>query len=181
MDVALGHCALQTRQLDRALDFYENVLGLEKHFFLRREDGSIWLVYLRTKSGQFIELFNIPDGDFSPHNATFRHFCLIVNNIEQAAAELQEKKQDLYYGPTTMGNLAPSPFIKHMGKCGSYGFFICDPDGNQIEFHEFTPMSLQTMSPAQIQELQPLIDNNTYVLEAAWQGNDDAKFPQNKF
>ena len=42
-------------------------------------------------------------------------------------------------------------------------------------------MSLQTMSPAQIQELQPLIDNNTYVLEAAWQGNDDAKFPQNKF
>lgn len=177
MEMELGHCAFQTADLARAVDFYTNKLGLVQHFALRRQDGSIWLVYLRSSSGQFIELFNIPQGEFDNSRSTYRHICMVVKSIDDAARELQAKGLQLYYGPTTMGNKAPQPFEKQMGKCGSYGFFVADPDGNQIEFHEFTEKSLQRMTAAEIQKLQPLIDSNTYVPQAAWQGAEDARFP----
>ena len=62
-----------------------------------------------------------------------------------------------------MNKRAMVPFAKQMGKCGSYGFFVADPDGNEIEFHEFTDKSLQIMDDEKLSELEPLINSNLYV------------------
>ncbi len=165
MKMKLGHCAFRASNLERSIDFYVNTLGLTNHFTLRKEDGSIWLVYLRTSSGEFIELFDEP-GEYSNEHTAQQHICMIVDSIEKAAAEFNAKGISVYYGPTSMGNKASVPFKKNMGKCGSYGFFIVDPDGNEIEFHEFTPMSLQLMDDEKLKELEPLINSNQYVPEA---------------
>lgn len=171
MGYRLGHCAFKSGDLARSVDFYVNKLGLTNHFTLRKEDGSVWLVYLRTSSGQFIELFDDPGGNYSQEKATQQHICMVVESIDAAAEELQAKGLQLYYGPSSLGNKAPQPFKKQMGKCGSYGFFVVDPDGNEIEFHEFTEKSLQLMDEEKLKELEPLINSNAYVPEAAGQGS----------
>ena len=178
MKVEFGHSAFQTNNFDKMIDFYVNIIGLQRHFTLYRSDGTIWLTYLKAENGCFIELFDMPEGHFDNINSTHRHICFIVKDILEAAEEFHEKGITLYYGPSSYGNIAPYPFVPRMGKCGSLGFFIVDPDGNQIEYHQFTDMSLQMMSGEKIKEIEPKILANTYVPDAAWQGFENAKITE---
>ena len=54
---ALGHVALRCRDYQKMLDFYVKKLGCEELFHLDNDDGSLWLTYVRTAKGQFVELF----------------------------------------------------------------------------------------------------------------------------
>jgi lactoylglutathione lyase len=53
----IGHVALKVADIERALEFYRDRLGFAEMMRLNREDGSLWLVYLRITDTQFIELF----------------------------------------------------------------------------------------------------------------------------
>jgi catechol 2,3-dioxygenase-like lactoylglutathione lyase family enzyme len=61
--------------------------------------------------------------------STYQHFCLEVKDIEAVARELNEKGVDVT--PLKVG-------MDH-----SKQIWIKDPDGNPIEFMEYTEQSLQ--------------------------------------
>ena len=130
--IGLTHAAIRVSDMDRALEFYCRGLGLREKFRLTRDDGSIWLVYLQVGPRQFVELFpgasgpREDDGKAGPV-----HFCLEVDDIQAAYGQFVGR-----------GARAVSGEPK-LGADGSWQFWTEDPDGNPIEFHQFTGASRQ--------------------------------------
>lgn len=131
--IGLTHAAIRVSDMDRALDFYCRGLGLREKFRLTRDDGSIWLVYLQVGPKQFVELF---PGASGPREDDGRagpvHFCLEVDDIQQTYRELLSRDLPMRGEPVLGGD-------------GSWQIWTSDPDGTQIEFHQFTEQSRQTM------------------------------------
>ena len=159
----LAHAAYRVSNMERSLDFYCNKLGLKQAFTLYKEDGSPWLTYLRVTKGQFIELFYNDGSPIDNKGMSHKHCCLIVPDIEKAAAELQEKGVTVWYGPSDFNHPCEGKFVKQISKCGVYPFFVVDPDGNEIEIQEFTDVCLQLKTDEELAELEPLIRSNTYM------------------
>ena len=131
MITGLTHAAIQVTDLDRSLEFYTKVLGLPEQFRLTNDEGHPWLVYLKITDGQFIELFPTAKGaHVKPEGSAVVHICLQVDDIQEAYREL-----------TSRGLVAQGQPI--LGADNSWQFWIEDPDGNPIEFHQFTAESMQ--------------------------------------
>ena len=131
MITGITHAAFRVTDLARSLEFYSGVLGFTEQFSLTRENGDPWLVYLKIADHQFIELFPGAEGPFEkPANSALVHICLEVDDIQATYEEL------------TGRGLIPHGEPK-LGADGSWQFWTSDPDGNPIEFQQFTPESRQ--------------------------------------
>lgn len=131
MITGITHAAIRVTDLARSLEFYSGVLGFAEQFSLTRENGEPWLVYLKVAENQFIELFPGAEGPHErPATAAVVHICLQVDDIQQTYLEL-----------TSRGLVAHSE--PKLGADGSWQFWTNDPDGNPIEFHQFTAESRQ--------------------------------------
>ena len=127
----LTHIAVWVTDIDRSLDFYTRIPGVTEQFRLNREDGALWLVYLRVGPRQYVELFPRAEGPYERStNAGYAHFCLEVDDIQAMHRELTENG--------IIPDSAP-----RMGQDGSWQIWIRDPDGNPIEFQELTRESRQ--------------------------------------
>lgn len=131
MIIGLTHIAVSVTDLEKSMDFYTRQLGLPEQFRINGEDGSPWLIYIKVAENQFIELF---PGASGPRNecktAGLVHICLQVDDIHKTYEELTAR------GVSTNGE----PFIA----CdNTWQFWTADPDGNPIEFHQFTAESMQ--------------------------------------
>jgi lactoylglutathione lyase len=142
--VSLGHIALRCKDVDAMRSFYVGQLGCEELFHLDNDDGSLWLTYIRTAQGQYVELFPIDykgkndAREFSPH-----HFCFEVDDFVGYVKLLREKGVEVYDGPYLYHGVMGAPEARAKGMCGSLCAFIKDPEGNDIEIMEFTPDSMQ--------------------------------------
>ncbi|MCL2701649.1 MAG: VOC family protein [Phycisphaerae bacterium] len=124
----LAHVCFVVRDLDKAVEFYVDKLGLAMAFEFKHADGRRYGAYLRAGGRCFIELFQgeVTAGD---GKASFQHICLEVDDIEKTVAELQARGVEV--GPVTLG-------------CDqSYQAWLADVDGNKIELHAYTPDSWQ--------------------------------------
>lgn len=131
MITGLTHAAVRVTDLSKSLEFYSGLLGLPEQFSLTREGGEPWLVYLKIADRQFIELFPGAEGPFEkPNSAALVHICLEVDDIQATYSEL-----------TSRGLVANGEPV--CGADGSWQFWTADPDGNPIEFHQFTAESRQ--------------------------------------
>lgn len=131
MITGLTHAAVRVTDLAASLDFYTRVLGLSEQFRLTNEQGDPGLIYLKVAEGQFIELFPNAKGPHAdPEGSAVVHICLQVDDIHETFKEL------------TSRGLVPhrEPIL---GADGSWQFWTSDPDGNPIEFHQFTKDSMQ--------------------------------------
>jgi len=127
----ISHIAVRVTDMEKSLQFYRDVLGFAEQFRLAREDGSVWLVYLKVGKRQFVELFPGAEGPFvRPNTAALVHICLEVDDIQATYREL-----------TARGLVAHKEPM--LGADGSWQFWTNDPDGNPIEFHQFTAESRQ--------------------------------------
>ena len=129
MITGLAHACFTVADLDRALAFYRDGLGLKEAFNFVNEDGKRFGVYLHLGGRNFIELFS-GDLDERAEKQSYSHICLEVDDIEATVSLLRDR------------GIEVSP-IK-MGKDQSYQAWITDPDGNRIELHHYTPESWQT-------------------------------------
>ncbi len=142
--VSLGHVALRCKDIEAMRKFYVGQLGCEELFHLDNDDGSLWLTYIRTAQGQYVELFPIDypgDNDarkFSPH-----HFCFEVDDFAGYVKTLRERGVTVYDGPYLYHAEMGAPEARGEGMCGSLCAFIKDPEGNDIEIMQFTPDSMQ--------------------------------------
>jgi catechol 2,3-dioxygenase-like lactoylglutathione lyase family enzyme len=129
---SLAHVAVSVSDIEPALDFYCRQLGLEEAFRLTREDGTVWIVYLKLGNGTFIELF--PGGSRdkrAPAGAVgTNHFCIEVDNVEATVANWRERGLEPISGP--------SVGLDHAAQA-----WYADPDGNRFEIQQYLPGALQ--------------------------------------
>ena len=128
----IGHVAIKVKDLDRSLDYYVNKLGFAEMMRLNKEDGSVWLVYLRITDEQYLEVFPGADGDRAPgwDANGLNHVCLVVDNIDPVLAQVKATGLTLLLPLKTAVD-------------GNRQAWLEDPDGNRIELMEMAPDSLQ--------------------------------------
>ena len=157
-----GHVAFRCRNLKESLAFYTEKLGFSERFRLYYRDfaesqrrnaqasgkpadeafiaklmeraDEAWIVYVAVTENVFIELFDAGDATTLnlPDNSKFnyRHFALAVDDIHALRDELLKKGVVIDSGPT-------------YGVEGTWQMWTRDPDGNQIEWMQYTSESLQ--------------------------------------
>ena len=128
---SIGHSAYYCKDMEKALNFYCNVLGLKKAFDFER-DGKPWIEYLKVCDGQFIELFYIKD-DAPPLVTTgtsYSHLCLEVFDIYAACDAIRKTGYPIDSEPKK-------------GADNNLQAWVTDPDGNRVELMQIVPDSMQ--------------------------------------
>jgi lactoylglutathione lyase len=136
----IGHVALKVADIGRSLAFYRDRLGFPEMMHLDKEDGSLWLVYLRITDSQFLELFPGGEGDAAPgpERTAVNHFCIECSDLQATANALRVAGVALTVEPK-------------LGLDGNWQCWIEDPDGNRIEFMQ---MAADSMQAAAIERLR---------------------------
>jgi len=129
---SLGHVALKVKDIEKSLAFYTGKLGFPEMLRLHRDDGRLWLIYLRITDDQYLELFPEAATDRAPADTAngVNHFCLTVDGIEDVVKELQARGV---------------PLFRPLKEGADYNrqAWVEDPDGNRIELMEMSPRALQ--------------------------------------
>lgn len=138
---SLGHVAIRVKDVERTLAFYTGKLGFEQMLKLDRDDGSLWLVYLRITDDQYLEVFPDAQGDRAPPAEAngLNHLCLTVADIEATLRQLDAAGIPLFRPLKT-------------GADGNRQAWILDPDGNRIELMEMAPDGLQAQAIRRLRE-----------------------------
>lgn len=128
----IGHVAIKVKDLDKSLDYYINKLGFPEMMRLTKDDGSVWLVYLRITDEQYLEVFPGADSDRAPgwDANGLNHVCLTVDNIDPVLEQIAAAGIELLLPLKTAID-------------GNRQAWLEDPDGNRIELMEMAPASLQ--------------------------------------
>lgn len=125
----LAHIALACHDLDASVAFYRK-LGIRESFRLHREDGSVMLAYLHVAGDRFIELFpGGPEPGTKPAGS-FRHLCLMTDDIHELVADLKSQ------------GVTIDKEIKE-GLDHNLQAWITDLDGNAIELMQIADNSPQ--------------------------------------
>jgi lactoylglutathione lyase len=140
----IGHVALKVADIERSLQFYRDMLGFAEMLRLNRDDGSLWLIYLRITDTQFLELFPGGDGERAPgsERTAINHFCLETEDLDATAEALR--------GLGIRLTVEPKMGLDHNRQC-----WIEDPDGNRIEFMQIAPDALQVEAIRRLQASRP--------------------------
>lgn len=111
--LAVHHVSINVDDVDAALAFYTDVLGLSPR--VDRPDfafGGAWL----DAGGQQVHLI-----EAEPPSALGQHFALLVDDVDGAVAELRDRSIDVS-DPRSVGS--------------SRQAFLTDPSGNLVELHQ---------------------------------------------
>lgn len=140
----LGHLAFKCRDLSASEKFYTEVLGFKRSFSLTYGDRGDapadipvdreWIVYLRVTDSLFLELFD-PEGadelnlpEWNKFN--YQHLALITDDIHALRDHLAAHGVPIDSEPV-------------LGIDNTWQMWSHDPDGNKIEFMQYTDKSYQ--------------------------------------
>jgi lactoylglutathione lyase len=129
---AIAHWALKVNDLERSLAFYRDTLNFREMMRLHKDNGDVWLVYLRVTDTQFVELFPGGIGSSAPGAdvTAINHICLQVDSVEIAATALRKLGVKLTTEPK-------------LGLDGNNQCWFEDPDGNRIELMQMLDGNMQ--------------------------------------
>ncbi len=146
--VTVESVGITVSDMDRAVDFYSNVLQFEKvsdfevageaYEHLQGVFGCRIRVVRMKLGSEFIDLIDYlaPEGkpvpvDFHSNDRWFQHIAIIVNNMDQAYAWLrQHKVQHASTGPQLLPEW-------NKNAAGISAFYFRDPDGHFLEILHF--------------------------------------------
>lgn len=111
----LHHVSINVTDMDAALHFYVDVLGLE---VLPRPELGIGGAWLAVGDGRQVHLIQVP---VPPDMG--QHFAFLVDDIDTTVATLTDAGVDVR-GPIGVGDT------------GARQAFFADPDGNRLELNE---------------------------------------------
>ena len=123
----LSHVCLSSFDLQSTMDFYCNVLRCSVVHEYKNDNGEVYGVFLLVNNNTFLEFFKTPP--FEEGTSCFRHLCFEVEDIHEWLRQLHEQ--------------GFSGEIKRGRTDRVLQFWINDPDGNMIEFHQYDPDSVQ--------------------------------------
>jgi len=128
----IGHNAMRVTDMKKALEFYCEVLGLERAFAIQDDRGNPWIEYLKICDGAFLELFyggnKDRDSAYQSDRIGYHHWCIAVGDISILAQKCFEK-----------GLLPGSE--PGLGRDSNQNIWIHDPDGNAVEIVQYNPNS----------------------------------------
>lgn len=141
----IGHIALNVPNYEECVDFYVNMLGLEKKTELRDSQGNPQGCYLEMGEGQYIVLYpmkaravkNSEGTEImieAPEKPGFNHICLTVDDLAKVAEDLGKKEITLY-DPTLTRKLT-NAYEQLEDETGNHCFYIKDPDDILIRMIE---------------------------------------------
>jgi Lactoylglutathione lyase and related lyases len=123
---ALAHVCICTKDLKATEEFYCKILGFEKVFEFKK-NGQTTGFYLKISDSNFLEFFLDPR-NYS-NDSPLRHLCFETDDIKALREDLISK--GINCTETILGGDA------------SWQFWIKDPNGIDIEFHQYTENSSQ--------------------------------------
>ena len=126
MVTRIAHVCIFARDLSQTERFYCDALGMTKRFDFFK-DGAVVGYYLDAGGGTFIEVFG--GGTTAEPNSNLRHLCLETDDLDALRARLAEN-----------GVAATE---KSFGCDNAYQVWCRDPNGVDVEFHQYTDKSLQ--------------------------------------
>jgi catechol 2,3-dioxygenase-like lactoylglutathione lyase family enzyme len=128
---AMDHIVLNVADIDRSLEFYTEVLGLDGERVDEFRSGKVGFPSVRINEGTIIDLF--PARERQPTgekiNGNLNHFCLVVDAGEFAAAveHLKHSRIAIREGP-----------VSRWGARGrATSVYFLDPDGNEVEIRAY--------------------------------------------
>lgn len=150
---SIMHLSFYTNQLEAMRDFYEGVLGAKPKVIVRFgaykgiENRGLWaklaesdpngIAYMfeEVAPGQFLELFPtdapLPEAPaVQPATSRYTHMSLLVDDIQAMATRLRECKVPIAVEP-------------NIGNSHVWQMWSQDPDGNKIEFMQYTEKSFE--------------------------------------
>ncbi len=149
----LMHISFFAKDLNVIKDFYENKLGLKVKMavkykaYLNQPSSGYYnqalktpedycILYFEIAPMQFIEFFPFFEG-LEPHDKPFTHvgyshFGVIVDDIHKTRDEFVEKGVKILTEPK-------------IGNSHTWQMWIEDPEGNKIEFMQYTEQSYQVV------------------------------------
>ena len=137
--VGIGHFALKVHDLERSLAFYRDKLGFPEMMRINKDDGSLWLVYLRITDTQFMEIFPGAAADHGPgwDDNAITHICIEVHDLDQTIAAIEQAGIKLIIAKKTAIDGNPQAWV-------------ADPDGNRLEFMQLNPNGMQMQAIARL-------------------------------
>jgi catechol 2,3-dioxygenase-like lactoylglutathione lyase family enzyme len=125
MSISIAHICIRTQNLEKTEAFYTQALGLS-HVFDFTKIGRKVGCYLKVSDKSFIEVF---EDDFALGKNAVAHFCLETDDIDA----VQKKLADFGVSSTK----------KKLGCDNTWQIWFQDPNGVDIEFHQYTAKSSQ--------------------------------------
>lgn len=125
MKISIAHICIRTLDLQKTEDFYCGVLGLKRVFDFTKNGKKVGC-YMQVSDRSYIEAF---DEEVSGKGSNIAHFCLETDDIEAMKKRLADHKI-----PSTE---------KKLGCDNTYQIWFQDPNGIDIEFHQYTDRSSQ--------------------------------------
>jgi catechol 2,3-dioxygenase-like lactoylglutathione lyase family enzyme len=123
---------LRVADMERSLQFYCGIAGLEKVKEIRGADGTITEACLHAGKGQQVVLVAggviVPENRYAPDLTGYHHFCFGTDDIRELA--------ERFHANGLMNSGEPGH-----GKDLNYNCWIHDPDGNAVEFVQIHPDS----------------------------------------
>jgi len=124
MGLRLGHICLGTKRLERMICFYQELCKCSLiHEFCNAENERYGAFLEIDGSGTHIEIFNQIEPDPDSIGGAFRHFCFQTDDI------LETKKAFLKAGYDVEITRGKTDQVLQ--------FWVKDPDGNMVEFHQY--------------------------------------------
>ncbi len=124
---SLAHVCIKSTDLDATTQFYCDTLGMKRLFDFTRK-GKVIGFYMKADNTTFVEVFEA--GEVTPiETQVLNHLCLETDDI----AALQK----------SLAGRGLAPGEVKMGADNSYQFWMKDPNGMSIEFHQYTDKSSQ--------------------------------------
>jgi catechol 2,3-dioxygenase-like lactoylglutathione lyase family enzyme len=124
---SLAHVCLKSTDLDATAAFYCGALGMKRLFDFTRK-GKVIGFYMKADNTTFVEVFEA--GETAPiEHQVLNHLCLETSDIVALQKALAAR------------GLQPGE-VK-MGADNSYQFWMKDPNGMSMEFHQYTDKSAQ--------------------------------------
>ena len=122
--LGVAHMALFVSDLQKARQFYEDFLGYEEPYTLKRDDDSDRIAFVKINEDQYLELF----AESPKQDGHLNHISFFTDSAERMRAYLSSKGVQV---PAKVGK----------SKIGNSNFNITDPDGHIVEIVQYEPDS----------------------------------------
>jgi catechol 2,3-dioxygenase-like lactoylglutathione lyase family enzyme len=128
MITGIAHVCYTAGNLERAIAFYRDKLGMTEAFPFVKNDGRKYGAYLHAGGRNFIEIFEGKPGA-KAEGQSYQHLCLEVDDIVETVKAIRAK-----------GVEVTDPKV---GTDRSWQAWLTDSEGNPVEMHHYTPESKQ--------------------------------------